>query len=357
MFVLIARWIILASFLATLSMGCYSGSGLKESLPYKVGISQLTAVKDFISEMKSKHGFDEVSLQRVFDKVQAHKSIIDEMSKPYEQKVWANYRSLYINEKHIELGRKYLSENAAAFNLEKSTYGVAPSVVAAIIGIETEYGAKLGGYRVIDALSTIAFSDKKYSGFYRSELEQFLLLCREQHIDVFEPQGQFSGAMGIPSFMPTTYRRMAVDGDGDGRRDIWKSQSDAILTLSNFLAKNGWRPNEPIASLSGNVNNFKGSSNMLELQGVSGPEYWLLSYNFSVLQRYNKNSMYAMLVAQLSSAIEGGLIESAVARQLVREEAVKKPVDAIMEKAKSDCDQLYKAGTRDYGNCVMELIK
>ena len=300
-------------------------------LPPHPGISDRPAVRGFIDEMAEKHGFDRKALRSAFDEAGTVPQILDAMAKPYEAKPWFAYRKLFLTEKRIGGGQKFMAENQAAFQRAKSRYGVAPEMITAIIGVESAYGVKPGKYRVIDSLSTLAFDYPRRASFFRGELEQFLLLCRDEQQDFLSPQGSYAGAMGMPQFMPSSYRKLAADGDGDGHRDIWKNPADAIASVGNYFAKNGWHSGEPIAvparvqgqayrqavsskspkaSLSiaqleslgvtpeGRVPTHL-KAGLLELQGEKGPEYWITFHNFNVIMRYNHSPLYAMAANEL----------------------------------------------------------
>jgi membrane-bound lytic murein transglycosylase B len=300
-------------------------------LPPNPGIAQKPAVRDFIDEMASKHGFSRASLEDAFDQTGTVPQILDAMAKPYEGKPWFAYRKLFLTEKRINGGQAFMADHPEAFQRARSRYGVPPEMITAIIGIESAYGVKPGRYRVLDSLSTLAFDYPRRAGFFRGELEQFLLLCREEHQPFTEPQGSYAGAMGMPQFMPSSYRKLAADGDGDGRRDIWKNPADAIASVGNYFAKNGWHSGEPIAvpaRVRGNAfrqavstkspkpsmtlsqleamgvtpegsvpSNLK--AGLLELQGENGPEYWVTFHNFQVIMRYNHSPLYAMAANEL----------------------------------------------------------
>lgn len=303
----------------------------KVILPPAPGISQRPAVREFIAEMSQKHGFSSAELTRAFDEAGIVPAILDAMAKPYEAKPWHAYRKLFLTEKRINGGEEFMSTHAAALSRAKSRYGVPPEMVTAIIGIESAYGVKPGKYRVIDSLSTLAFDYPRRAGFFRSELEQFLLLCREEGMDYLTPLGSYAGAMGMPQFMPSSYRKLAADGDGDGKRDIWNNPADAIASVANYFAKNGWHSGEPIAvpaHVSGNAyhdvvstKNPKATqtlgqlanlgatpdepvagghkAGLLQLAGENGPEYWITFHNFSTIMRYNHSPLYAMAANEL----------------------------------------------------------
>jgi membrane-bound lytic murein transglycosylase B len=303
----------------------------KVILPPSPGISQRPAVREFIAEMSRKHGFSSAELTRAFDEAGTVPAILDAMAKPYEAKPWHAYRKLFLTEKRINGGRDFMATHAAALAQAKSRYGVAPAMVTAIIGIESAYGFKPGKYRVIDSLSTLAFDYPRRSSFFRSELEQFLLLCREEGMDYLQPLGSYAGAMGMPQFMPSSYRKLAADGDGDGKRDIWSNAADAIASVANYFARNGWHSGEPIAvpaRISGDgyrevvsTKNPKATqtlgelahlgvtpaesvsgghkAGLVQLAGETGPEYWVTFHNFSTIMRYNHSPLYAMAATEL----------------------------------------------------------
>jgi membrane-bound lytic murein transglycosylase B len=304
----------------------------KVLLPPSPGISQRPAVREFIADMSRKHGFSTAELTRAFDEAGIVPSILDAMAKPYEAKPWHAYRKLFLTEKRINGGREFMSLNAAALAKAKSRYGVPPEMVTAIIGVESAYGFRPGKYRVIDSLSTLAFDYPRRASFFRSELEQFLLLCREEGMDYLAPLGSYAGAMGMPQFMPSSYRKLAADGDGDGKRDIWNNPADAIASVANYFAKNGWHSGEPIAvpaRISGDgyqsvvsTKNPKAThtlgqlaslgvtpeepvsggqkAGLVQLAGETGPDYWITFHNFSVIMRYNHSPLYAMAAYELT---------------------------------------------------------
>ena len=300
-------------------------------LPPNPGLLGRHEVREFIRGMVQKHGFSETELNRAFEAAGTVPKILDAMAKPFEAKPWYSYRKLFLTEKRIAGGEKFLKENQAALSKAKSRYGVAPEMVTAIIGIESAFGAKPGNYRIIDALSTLAFDYPRRKDFFQGELEQFLLLCREEGMDYLAPRGSYAGAMGMPQFMPSSYRKLAADGDGDGRRDIWNNPADAIASVAHYFAKNGWHSGEPLAIpakikgegalkivstktpkaayskkdleaqgvlMEGRMpDNLK--AGLLKLEGAEGPEYWVTFHNFNVIMRYNHSALYAMAATSL----------------------------------------------------------
>lgn len=292
-------------------------------------------VQAFIREMAARHGFNADRLRATFGRAHAQPSIIAAMSRPAEAKPWHAYRTIFVNPRRIQGGVAFWQANAAALARAEQVYGVPPEYVVAIIGVETQYGGNMGKYRVLEALSTLAFDYPRRAAYFRKELENFLLLTRAEGIDPLAPRGSYAGAMGLGQFMPGSFRSYAVDFDGDGHRDLWRNPRDAIGSVANYFKKNGWRTGEPVATPArvggaaypalvsrqvsqprysvaslrargvlpqGPVSDAQ-SALLLELQGREGPEYWLGFDNFYVITRYNRSQLYAMAVHQLGQAI------------------------------------------------------
>jgi len=295
----------------------------------------LPDVSVFIDEMVIKHDFDKDVLSNTFDEVEVKASILKAISRPAEKsKPWYDYRKIFITEKRINGGVTFWQQHAASLAAAEQQYGVPAEIIVAILGVETRYGGNVGGYRVVDALSTLAFRYPPRSPFFRSELEHFLLLTREENMSRLTPVGSYAGAMGLGQFMPSSYREYAVDFDQDGKRDIWTNPVDAIGSIANYLKRHGWVAGKSIVHktfISGDVptallkKGLKPSINRAELTiaGISlhklpmgnddvalisltqksGEEYWLARQNFYAVTRYNHSRMYAMAVTQLAQAI------------------------------------------------------
>jgi peptidoglycan lytic transglycosylase B len=288
----------------------------------------------FIEEMVREHHFNRPTLKNVFKDVEIKQSILNAISRPAEAKPWYTYRKIFVTGARIDGGVKFWRNNRQTLSTVQKHFGVPAEIIVAIIGVETRYGGNTGSYRVIDALSTLAFDYPKRSAFFRQELEQFLLLCREEGIVPAAPKGSYAGAMGMPQFMPSSFRRYAADFEDDGKRDIWHSRADVIASIGNYFAKHGWRKGEAIAyrtRVEGsayrkaltegleprytfaqmakwgvNVPPREPSATkakLLRLDGAHGSEYWLALQNFYVITRYNHSQLYAMAVYQLSQAI------------------------------------------------------
>jgi membrane-bound lytic murein transglycosylase B len=240
-----------------------------------------------------------------------------------------------VNGQRIAGGLSFWQQHAAILQRAEAIYGVPPEVIVAIIGVETVYGQNMGSFGVLEALASLAFNYPPRAEFFRGELEQFLLMARENGVSPLEIKGSYAGAMGIPQFMPSSQRRFAVDFDGDDRIDLRHSNTDAIGSVARFLQQHGWQKGAPVA-VPAKVNGdpaaliaagIKPSLTVGELAslGVVAPaaseqmaalidlvtpgaatEYWLGFDNFYVITRYNRSSFYAMAVFQLAEALREG---------------------------------------------------
>jgi len=287
-------------------------------------------VQAYIGDLVQRHGFAEKELQALFSKVQRVDGVMQLMSPP-ERPPWEQYRSIFITEPRIEGGVAFWKANRRLLARAEKEYGVPAQYIVAIIGVETFYGKNMGRWRVIDALSTLAFDYPSRAPFFRSELEQYLLLARERGLDVFSLRGSYAGAIGIPQFMPGSLRRYGVDFDGDGAVDLRRSNADAIGSVGNFLKSHGWRAGEPVIYrakvvseeakkyVDGSVTpkyplkELLGaglelepapeSSDALGVLVALGDEHRVGLQNFWVITRYNRSAFYATVVSDLAAAL------------------------------------------------------
>lgn len=261
-------------------------------------------------------------------------SVLDAIQRPAEKsKEWHEYRKIFLTDKRISGGKAFLKKHADLLQQAEDKYGVKKEVIAAIIGVETYYGKRQGRYRVLDSLSTLAFDYPKRPLFWR-ELKAFFSLAEKENLDPGKIKGSYAGAMGYGQFIPTSYLSYAVDGDKDGKRDLWGNPADAIASVANYFKRHGWRKDEPVVQrvrVSGEhyqdvVNDRRKPkwtagelkalgvkptesiaddkpATLIKLQGEKGAEFWLGEYNFYVITRYNHSRMYAMAVHQLSEEL------------------------------------------------------
>jgi membrane-bound lytic murein transglycosylase B len=291
----------------------------------------LPGIPAFIDEMVAKHKFKREELQQAFSRAEYRADAIESITKPAIFKPWVEYRPNFINPQRIDGGVQFWHKYSAALRRAEKQYGVPQEIILGVIGVETLYGRNPGKYRALDALTTLAFDYPRRADFFRDELEQYLLLAREQGFDLLDIQSSYAGALGIPQFMPSNYRRYAVDYNGNGRIDIMNEPEDAIGSVANYLRQYGWRCGEPVALLS-KVEDEKrlgviGEARpyiawreagvvalkqpegylppawLLDFTVQSGKEYWLVFSNFNVIMRYNNSNFYAMTVYQLAEAV------------------------------------------------------
>ena len=293
-------------------------------------------VDEFIQEMAAEHGFIPESLHKVFAEANKKQNILDAISRPAERvKTWKEYRPIFITQQRIDRGLQFWQKNQEALARAEAEYGVPAEYIVAIIGVETMYGGNTGGHRVIDALSTLSFDYPPRAPFFRGQLKEFLLLTREEQINPLVPTGSYAGAMGLPQFMPGSFRAYAVDFDHDGHIDIWTNPTDAIGSVANYFIKHKWQPGEEVvvrAKVSGDkvdqglgekIDDTKSVAELAKLgwqpekplpadlqvmtfkfEGIKGTEYWMGLQNFNTITRYNRSTMYSMAVHDLAQLIK-----------------------------------------------------
>ncbi|MFU8895299.1 MAG: lytic murein transglycosylase B [Gammaproteobacteria bacterium] len=302
-------------------------------------------VQAFIDRVHEEHGLERETVRSILELARVQPPIIDAISRPAERvRPWHEYRNIFMTEARIAAGVEFWREHSTRIAQVEADTGVPAEILVGIIGVETFYGRIIGRYRVLDALATLAFEYPPRSAFFTRELEQFLLLVREQGLEIETPVGSYAGAMGMPQFIPSSYRAYAVDGDGDGRVDLWNSMDDILASVANYFKAHGWRAGEPVvaAAVAGgkdpsalahqglNTNTTVGAlwaagvglvgpapqdldaaAGLFVLEHAQGPRYWAGFHNFYVITRYNRSLMYALAVHQLGEAIgararEGG---------------------------------------------------
>jgi membrane-bound lytic murein transglycosylase B len=266
------------------------------------GYESRPEVRSFIDELVERHGFVQGELSRLFSRVQRSEAVLEAIKpQPPVERIWQEYRANFVNQKRVDAGVSFWKKHARALDRATQTYGVPAEIIVAIIGVETFYGRNMGRFRVVDALASLAFDYPPRSAFFRSELEQYLLLARELGLDVFSVRGSYAGAIGIPQFMPSSTRRYAVDFDADGRIDLRGNPLDAVGSVGNFLKEHGWRAGEPIhlPIEAATPDKLEGKAEIIDL----GSERRLGLHNFYVLTRYNRSHFYAAAVTDLAEAL------------------------------------------------------
>nr|WP_295382357.1 lytic murein transglycosylase B [Pseudoxanthomonas sp.] len=312
-----------------------------------------TARANFVRDTAARYGVDPTYIDSVLSQAVFRDDVIALMSRPAERvKPWSEYRPNFITAARISGGQAFLAKHRDALSREEKAYGVPAEIIVAIIGVETSYGGYTGKHRVLDALYTLAFRyprsgnpqraayEQRRELFFRDELAQLFALGREEKLDITTLIGSYAGAMGLGQFMPSSYREFAVDGDGDGRRDLFNSVDDVFASVANYFRKKGgerggWVPGGPVvarAELQTGYPEFNpdtwtpdytladlaqrgyrplepvapdATATLVSLEGSAGKQYWLGFQNYYAITRYNNSKMYAMAVYQLSQAIAG----------------------------------------------------
>jgi membrane-bound lytic murein transglycosylase B len=308
--------------------GCASASTTAPVAPLR------PEIEAFISEMVERHGFRQAELEGILRMAQFQPAIIKAISRPATSKPWYEFRPLLVSPQRVADGVTFWNNHAPTLERARREFGIPEEIVAAVIGVETNYGVQSGKHRILDALATLAFDYPKRAGFFRAELEQYLLLSREQGVDALSIKGSYAGAIGIPQFMPSSYRRYAIDFDADGKIDLSGSPADAIGSVANYLKSYGWEADQtPVVPALVNGVDYRDAvfagikpsytlselrergvipretspdnlpATLIELENNGGNEYWLGFNNFFVITRYNRSVNYAMSVLQLADEI------------------------------------------------------
>ena len=301
--------------------------------------SALVARKDvqtFMKEMINVHHFDKKQLTAILREAKFQPKIIESMDKPYEKKTWDVYKDLFLTQQRVQAGLEFWQANQAALERAEKQFNVPANIIVAIIGVETLYGKNQGNYRVLDALTTLAFYYPKRSEFFTKELREYLLLCREQGVSATQFMGSYAGAMGKPQFMPSSYRFYAVNFAGKGKVDLMNEDRDVISSVANYFHRHGWTINAPVAQpaivrgaryhqLTVNnkfadysfqhllatgvrpettLSNHPDKAGLIELLTPNGEEYWVAYPNFYVITHYNTSPQYALVVYLLSQQLQ-----------------------------------------------------
>ena len=313
--------------------------------PALAGYAERQEVRAFIREMADEHGFDRAALRRVFGEARYRREIVVAMERPLlEPPKWYVYARPFLAPERVAAGVSYWNVHANELARAEARYGVPAEIIVAILGIETFYGKNTGKYRALDALTTLAFDYPRRSAFFRGELKQFLLLTRELRVSPLAPKGSFAGALGVPQFMPGSYRSYGVHGDGPGHADLWTSPADIAGSVANYLARHDWQPGAPtllpaviaeagrgeiLRRLDGGLSERRtvdawAADGVRLADSVAGPpeypvglllleewsdgvesaSYWIALNNFYVLTRYNRSRLYATAVCELAKAVK-----------------------------------------------------
>ncbi len=265
--------------------------------------------QEIINELVEVHNFDKKYVEAVLKDAKKQQKIIDSISKPAEFTwTWERYKKLFIEEKRIRNGKKFIKDNLDTLERAEKEFGVPKEIITSILGIETRYGKILGSYRVIDSLTTLGFDYPRRSAFFKDELTKFFLLTRENNLDIYTVKGSYAGAMGYGQFISSSYRAYAVDFDGDDSVDLFNSVDDAIGSIANYLKVHGWKKNGKVVTQS-SMNNvreiYKPHDTLSKFIALSFNEdgkdnYFIGDDNFVAITKYNRSHFYAMAVYYLA---------------------------------------------------------
>ena len=305
---------------------------------------------DFVRATAERFDLPADWIASVIEGARIQQDIIALMSKPAERtRAWHEYRPIFLDASRIAAGRDFFATHRDALERVEAKTGVPAEIIVAIIGVETRFGTITGNHDVVDALYTLAFAyprtgdpaqaerEDRRELFFRDELAQVFALAREQDLDVTTLKGSYAGAMGWGQFMPSSYRKHAIDGDGDGRVDLFGNLDDVFVSIANyFLERGDWQRGAPVmvralrapgaveynaedtddpllsqAELAGLGYRpampvpADARANIIRLEGANGPEYWMIFHNFKAITEYNNSRMYASAVYQLAREIAG----------------------------------------------------
>jgi membrane-bound lytic murein transglycosylase B len=305
------------------------------SASFAIDLSHHPEIRSYIEKLSKDYQFDQSQLTKWFNQVNFDTHIIEKMNAPAEVKPWYVYRNALITPDRITDGVNFWKQNEKALKTAEKRYGVPAYIIVGIIGVETNYGTNKGSFPVMSALTTLAFKYPKRASYFQSELTNFLLLSRELSWDPLTIKGSYAGAIGYPQFMPSSYRKYALDYDGDGKVDLIANSDDAILSIANYLKLHGWEHGKVIkmrANVKGDkyaeLSNSKNpkqqytvkqlksygvipehhvssslKANVIDLEDTQEMQHWLTFDNFKVIKTYNSSAKYAMAVCQLGEEI------------------------------------------------------
>ena len=291
-----------------------------------------------MDELINDHGFDEQYIRAIFKDIKFMPELIDAISRPAEKtKTWDEYRGIFLTPKRVAAGVVFANQHKDLINRVEKETGVPAKILLGILGVETSFGNIQGRYKVINSLYTLAVGYPPRSRFFREELINLFYLCREQDLSITEIKGSYAGAMGAPQFIASSYRAYAVDGDGDGKINLFESWEDILMSIGNYLKENGWEeskniinriqidnkqmeelasktvtPKSTVADLTAAGIQLNPSLELTEkaqviyLEGLNSDEEAVIGlHNFYVITTYNRNVMYALAVLELGESIEG----------------------------------------------------
>ena len=297
-------------------------------------------VRSFIDTVSEEYGIESTDLERILGEVRYSAAAVRltapvPTSAPSRARSYTRYREKFLTPELISAGSRFWSLHAKDLARAEAEFGVPAEVIVGVLGVETRFGQNTGSFRAIDALATIAFDGERRREYFREELKELLLLARDTGMDPLAVKGSYAGAMGLPQFMPSSYRKYAVDYDDDGAVDLLGSATDAIGSIASYMKAFGWVPNEapfaPVRLLPGSESDLvsglerihdvsevqtkgvvfsgrdppAGLISIFELPTPGKPSKFVAGFtNFEVVTRYNRSTFYASAVLELGEAIQ-----------------------------------------------------
>ncbi|MGV1100109.1 lytic murein transglycosylase [Thiovibrio sp. JS02] len=290
--------------------------------------------QELFQELRLQHGFGQEELQRLFAGVSIKKRVLELMDTQWEAKPYNIYYPRFVTPQMISDGKRMLARHGEVLDRIEKEIGVEREIVVAIWGIESQFGEHKGAFSIFQTLNTMFDAYPRRSKFYREQLIEYLLLCRENGVDPLEVTGSYGGAFGQTQFIPSSFRIYAVDFDGDGRRDVWESVPDVLASIANYLKKFGWAFGAPVyrelgrelkgeALVKAHEQGRKGLVSWEEVQKIQGVNLappqenkdltivglelgdgamrYVAGYpNFQAITKWNNSNRYAMAVAELA---------------------------------------------------------
>lgn len=292
----------------------------------------------FKQNAMQKYGLSSDQIDQAMADAKARPNILSIMQRPGESKPWYQYQSMFLTSGTIQKGIQFKNQYADALQRAEQQFGVPQSIILGILGVETGFGSNKGSIITRDALATLAFGYPKRADYFSDELGALIAWAYKDGDPISSITGSYAGAVGYPQFMPSNIAKYGVDYDGNGHVDLRNSAPDAIASIANYLAQQGWQKDQPIgfpaqykgnnpdAVISQNLSNplpygllrQQGVQplnplvniddlelvNLIQLQGEYGPIYYITYPNFQVITTYNRSRMYATAVWQLGNEIE-----------------------------------------------------
>jgi membrane-bound lytic murein transglycosylase B len=281
-----------------------------------------------------RQGVSPATLSRALTGIRPNSRVLElDRRQPEFTQTWDQYRDARLSQARVDAGRRAFADNRATLDSVQARFRVSPRIVVAIWGLETNYGGFMGNFNIVESLATLAW-DGRRAAYFRAELLAALKILDGGHVAPDRMRGSWAGAMGHPQFMPSNFDRLAVDMDGDGRRDIWENRADALASIANYLARSGWREEElwgrevvlpagfdPEQARRENMRPLRewarrgvrrpdgvelpaiDMAAAILLPGGAGGQAFMIYHNFNVIRRYNPSNYYALAVGMLSDRV------------------------------------------------------